>query len=64
MKSTLKNCIIIYAILLVGLVALPILWPNSFSFSWSTIFWIIVGSLIGGTAIFSSGKIKQLKKTK
>ncbi|KRK85934.1 hypothetical protein FC99_GL002025 [Levilactobacillus koreensis JCM 16448] len=59
-----KNCFIIYAIIFVALIALPILWPNSFSFSWSTLFWIVVGSLIGFTAIFAFEKIKQLRKTK
>ncbi|WP_203641451.1 hypothetical protein [Levilactobacillus andaensis] len=64
MKSILKNCVIIYAIMFAVLIALPVLWPNSFSFSWSTILWIIVGSLIGFTVIFVSGKIKQIRKTK
>lgn len=64
MKSILKNCFIIYAIMFAVLIALPVLWPNSFSFSWSTIFWIIVGSLIGFTAIFASEKIRQFRKTK
>ena len=64
MKNILKNCFIIYAVMFVALIALPILWPSSFSFSWSTLFWIVVGSLIGFTAIYVSGKIKQIRKTK